>query len=504
VKDIQPILPKITLADVEAEILRRKRNKVGAYFPEDGPLSRHNYPKHMEFFADGAHFRERLFQAANRSGKTEAGAFEVVCHLTGNYPDWWIGKRFKKPVNVLVAGETGRLVRDSIQEKLLGPPSELGTGMIPWEAILERRSKSGIPDAVDTVQVRHKRGVSQLQFQSFDQGREAFQATARDVIWLDEEPPLAVYTEALTRTMTTQGIVITTFTPLKGLSDTVLFLQEKHREGKISLITATWDDAPHLTEADKADLLAAFPPHQRDARTKGIPALGSGAIYPVPEDDFVIAPIKLPPYWRRAYGMDVGWNRTAAIFGAYDDDNDVLYLYAEHYRGQAEPSVHADAIKAKGDWLNGVIDPAARGRGQKDGEQLYQMYIDLGLNISIANNGVESGIYDVYQRLSTSRIKVFSTLVNWLQEYRIYRRDENGKIVKTNDHLMDATRYLVVSGIDASSFPPEYRDYVSNKRSQHDIGYDALALSHVRSDIGGSQLKTNYDPLSTDYLRGQR
>ncbi|MFA7278740.1 MAG: terminase family protein [Sterolibacterium sp.] len=499
-------LPRITLADVEAAIVRKRRNKLAIMFPEDGPFSRHLYPKHMEFFADGANKRERLFRAANRVGKSEAGAYEVSLHLTGQYPEWWTGKRFKRGVNVLVAGETGRLVRDSIQEKLLGPPSDIGTGMLPFDTIIERRSKSGIPDAIDIVQVRHiSGGVSQLQFQSFDQGREAFQATARDVVWMDEEPPLAVYSEALTRTMTTQGIVITTFTPLKGMSDTVMFLEEKFRDGKISLVTATWDDAPHLTEKDKEDLLSAYPPHQRDARTKGIPALGSGAIYPVSETDFIVDPFQLPPYWRRCYGMDVGWNRTAAIFGAYDDDNDVLYLYGEHYRGQAEPSVHADAIKAKGIWMPGVIDPASRGRGQKDGEQLLDIYQQLGLRVSVAYNGVESGIYEVYQRLSTGRIKVFSTLQSWLQEYRVYRRDDNGKVVKSNDHLMDATRYLVVSGIDVSAHPPEYKDFVTgNRTGGHTIHYDPLASSYIKQDIGAtSSHQSHYDPLSLNYIRGK-
>lgn len=431
-------LPNITLQDIDNAILRKRRNKFDTLFPDTGPLRRELYTKHVEFFHDGINFRERLFRAANRVGKSEAGAYEVTCHLTGRYPAWWTGKRFTRPTNVLVAGESGRLVRDSIQEKLVGPPSDVGTGMIPYDCIIERRAKSGIPDALDIVQVKHVNGISQLQFQSFDQGREAFQATARDVVWFDEEPPLAVYTEGLTRTMTTQGIVITTFTPLKGMSETVQFLDQKFRDHKISLVTASWANAPHLTEEDKADLLSAYPPHQRDARTQGIPALGSGAIYPIPESDIIIDDIALPKHWRRAYGMDVGWNRTAVIWGAYDDASDTLYLYSEHYRGQAEPSIHADAIKARGLWMHGVIDPASRGRSQKDGEQLYKNYQELGLRISPANNGVESGIFDVYQRLSSGRLKVFRSLVNWINEFRVYRRDDNGKIVKENDHLMDA------------------------------------------------------------------
>jgi hypothetical protein len=164
--------------------------------------------------------------------------------------------------------------------------------------------------------------------------------------------------------------------------------------------------------------------------------------------------MKLPVYWPRAYGFDVGWNRTAAVWGAHDREADVLYLYSEHYRSQAEPSIHTAAIQARGNWIHGAIDPASRGRSQKDGEQLLQSYQDLGLNLALADNGVESGIYDVWERMSTGRLKVFKSLQNWLSEYRIYRRDLKGKIVKENDHLMDATRYLVKTGIGLARVPP--------------------------------------------------
>lgn len=213
------------------------------------------------------------------------------------------------------------------------------------------------------------------------------------------------------------------------------------------LVTAGWDDVPHLDERTKAEMLAGTPPFLRDARSKGTPSLGSGAIYPIEEELIKVDPFPLPAHWPRAYSLDVGWNRTAALWGAHDRDQDIVYLYAEHYRGQAEPSVHASAIKARGDWINGVIDPAARGRSQKDGEQLFSLYKALDLLITAADNSVEAGIYAVWERLSTGRLKVFSTLTNWFAEYRLYRRDEDGKIVKKNDHLMDDTRYLIISGL---------------------------------------------------------
>lgn len=223
-----------------------------------------------------------------------------------------------------------------------------------------------------------------------------------------------------------------------------------------AVIMATWDDVPHLSESQKTDLLESIPIYQRDARAKGIPQLGSGAIYPVPESDVIIPAFEIPHHWPRVYAMDVGWNRTAVVWAAIDHETDTTYLYNEYYRAHAEPSVHAAAVRARGAWMMGVIDPAARGRGQADGKQLIQDYLDLGLTLVAADNSVESGLLDVWQRLSTGRLKVFSTLPNWATEYRLYRRDEKGRVVKVMDHLMDATRYLINSGLHIASLAPDF------------------------------------------------
>lgn len=463
---------------LKAEIDRRRSGrKLGTYYPETGPLRRELYPKHLEFFRLGATKRERLFLAANRIGKTEgAGGYELTCHLTGRYPAWWQGRKLPRANNWWAAGDTRETVRDILQRKLLGKPGDFGTGLIPRESIV-RTAPGFIPDAIQAIWVKHESGgVSVVQFKSYDQGREAFQGTEQDGIWLDEEPPQSVYTECLLRTMTNDGMVLLTFTPLRGMSEVVLsFLPgggvPENGEGSKAVVSATWDDVPHLSEQAKKDLWAAIPPFQRDARSKGLPQLGAGAIYPVPESTVKCEPFAIPKHWPRSYGLDVGWNKTAAIFGAYDRETDTGYIYSEHYQGEVEPVVHAEAIKRRGN-LPGAIDPASRGRSQLDGRKLMSEYQDLGLELVEAQNAVEAGLFATWDRFSTGRLKIFSTCQNTLSEFRLYRRDERGKVVKQGDHAMDGVRYWVMTGIDIARAPAPLAEKTDESEMRRHFGGD--------------------------------
>jgi phage terminase large subunit-like protein len=455
------------------ELLRQlERSRLFRFFPSTGPLRRELYPRHMEFFARGATRAERAIIAANRVGKSLCVCFEATCHMTGWYPQWWAGRRFDRPVVCWAAGEDSKAVRESLQRHFMGPSDAIGTGLIPGDKIIRSPARGGIPDAIDFVQVRHSSGgVSRLVLKAYEQGRESFQGAHVDVLILDEEPSAAIYGEALTRTVSTTpgeegGVVMCAFTPLKGVSDVVLsFLPGgKMPESEVIrdaawgtrkwAVQATWDDVPHLDAATREELAKSYLPHERGARTMGVPQLGSGAIYPIAESEIVCEPFAIPAYYRHVFALDVGWQRTAALWGAVDGENDIVYLYAEHYRSEAHPAVHAAAIKARGAWVPGTIDPAARGRSQADGETLLNQYRALGLNLSLANNAVEAGIYEVWSRLSSGRLKVFKTLQNFLAEFRIYRRDEKGKVVKSNDHLMDCARYLCLSGLGLAAMRP--------------------------------------------------
>lgn len=447
---------------MEAVAKRRRERKFFQYYPDSGPLRRELYPKHQRFFELGAFTRQRLMMAANRVGKTESvGLYEVVAHATGLYPKWWKGRTFDRAVSIWCVGDTGKTVRDVLVRKLLGNVDEIGTGLIPADCYVKHTLSQGIRESADTIFIRHSSGgTSTITFKTYEEKRESFQGTEIDIILLDEEPPEDIYSECLLRTMVGGGMVLLTFTPLRGMTKVILsFFQEgdinqpKNADGK-AVVMASWDDVPHISKADQDDMLASMPAFQRNARSKGIPSMGAGVVYPVSEDRIVVDPFIIPETWKRAYGLDVGWNRTAGIHGALDPVSDVLYLYLEHYVSEAEPAVHVQGLTGPGAWIPGVIDPAADQRNQKDGSRLIEIYRTLGLTLEKAFNGVDSGILDVYNRMVSGRLKVFSTCQNWIKEYRKYRRDERGFIVKVDDHLMDATRYLVVSGISLAKAKP--------------------------------------------------
>lgn len=224
------------LIELLEELERRKtRNKIDEYYPDEGTLRRELYPKHMEFFEAGATYRERCAMCANRIGKTEGmGGYETALHLSGQYPHWWKGRRFDRPVAFWAAGKTNETTRDIVQAKLFGRvmqgarKSLSGTGLVRGSLIGGIAWKQGVQDLVDTVLVRHVTGGwSELGLKSYQQGRGAFEGTEKDGIWLDEEPPMDIYGECLIRTATTNGLIYSTFTPLEGVSDTVLqFLPE--------------------------------------------------------------------------------------------------------------------------------------------------------------------------------------------------------------------------------------------------------------------------------------
>jgi phage terminase large subunit-like protein len=333
----------------------------------------------------------------------------------------------------------------------------IGTGMIPADKIIATSPKAGVPGAVDGIWIRHKSGgVSMIGMKSYGKDRDSFEGTKKDIVGLDESPPQDVLDECVMRTMSTEpgkrsGIIIMTFTPLEGYTSVVkTFMESENPDRWFTQIT--WDDCPHLTPEVVAEMSRNYLPSQLKARSKGIPTAGEGAIYPIDIDEISVDPFVIPDTWPRGYAMDVG--KTAVLFGAINPDADRLVIYDEYYSELYNPVMHAEAVKARGKWLRGVIDPGSLGSSQVDGQKLFQKYKSLGLDLETAENAVETGLTEVWLRLCSGRLQIFNTLQRFRLEFERYHRHEvetvfgiKSKPVKKDDHIMDCLRYLCMSGI---------------------------------------------------------
>lgn len=414
--------------------------------------------------------------AGNQLGKTIAGGFEMAMHLTGLYPDNWNGRRFDKPVIFWAAGVTGESTRDNPQRVLLGRPNAHGTGAIPKSCIEDVTPSRGVPEAVDSIKVKHvSGGTSVVSFKAYEKGREKWQGETLDGVWFDEEPPEDIYTEGLTRTNATGGFVMITFTPLLGMSEVVRrFLLEKNKDRSVT--TMTIDDAEHYTAEQREQIVASYPAHEREARSKGIPTLGSGRIFPVAEEKISCEPFSIPDYWAQIGAIDFGWDHpTACVKVAWDRDNDVVYVCATHRLREALPTIHAETMRGWGPWLPWAWPHDGLQHDKGSGEQIAQQYSDRGINMLAVratfedgSNGVEAGLLDMLERMNTGRLKVFRHLENWFEEFRLYHR-KDGKIVKLHDDLISATRYAIMSLRHATTAPGD-DDYEIDERGRSDIG----------------------------------
>lgn len=441
-------------AELAAALDRRLRtNRLRQYAP---------YGKQRDFHLAGATMAERLFMAGNQLGKTVAGGAEWAIHLTGRYPDWWDGATFDKAPIMWAGSVTSEATRDNPQRILVGPPAkeeDWGTGFIPADCIIGRSRAQGVPNLLDNVVVRWggggdvQAGESILAFKAYEKGREKWQGPTVDGVWFDEEPPEDIYSEGLTRTNNGQRgqFAQMTFTPLLGMSTVVarFIMPGANDPGQASrhVTTMTIDDAEHYTPAQRAQIIASYPAHEREARAKGIPTMGSGLIFPVPEDDIVVDPFEIPAHWPQIGALDFGWDHpTAAVNLAWDRDSDVVYVAKDYREREKTPILHAAALKPWGIWLpwswphDGNNDTAA-------GEALAKQYKTQGLNMLPSNatfpdggNSVEAGLMEMLDRMQTGRWKVFRTCPRWLEERRTYHR-KDGKVVKERDDTISASRY---------------------------------------------------------------
>ena len=471
--------------EIAREIGARKRyNKVDFYDP---------YPYQLNFHETGSEANQRLLMAANRRGKSYCGAAEMAYHVTGLYPKWWNGRRFDKPIVAWAGGVSNETTRDIVQFELLGSPDDpeaFGSGAIPRNYIIKTERKPGVPNAKSMALIKHvSGGNSSLFFKAYEMGVDKWQGRSVDCVWLDEEPSRELYSQAVTRTLDRRGMVYMTFTPENGMTETVASFMNRLQSGQ-SLTTATWDDAServmsmkgergHLSEVVMEQILSSYSPHEREMRRYGRPSIGSGLVFPLSEDDVIIEPMPIEEHWPRIAAIDFGWDHpTAVVWAAVDRDTDTFYLYDCYRASKASPSVHADHIRSRPHFVPIAYPHDGNRRDSMGNPGLADQYRNLGCNFLLnhftnppalgndkGSNSIEEGLMAMLQSMEAGKFKVFSTLSDWFEEFRMYHR-KNNKVVPIRDDLLSATRYafqsqrFAVAGKDPTwTQDIEYKNY---------------------------------------------
>lgn len=227
-----------------------------------------------------------------------------------------------------------------------------------------------------------------------------------------------------------------------------------------SVTVMTIDDAEHYTPAQRQAIIDSYPPHEREARTKGIPSMGSGRVFPVTEESITVAPFVIPAHYVQINGIDFGWDHPfAAINCAWDREADVFYVCKEYAARETTPIVHAAAVKPWGEWIPVAWPHDGMQHDKQSGVTLAKAYEAQGLKLlsekatfEDGGNGVEAGIMEMLDRMQTGRWKVFSTCGGWFSEFRLYHRIE-GLIEKLKDDRISASRYAYMMRRHAATKP---------------------------------------------------
>ena len=456
---------------------RVRFNRIKAFEPYD-------YQK--KYINASSRYTTRFMQAGNRVGKSEAAAYEAAIHALGDYPEWWTGRKFESPTRILCAGVSNTTVRDIMQAKLLGEPTDRegwGSGMIPKDRLGVTARKAGIPDALSSVLIKHSSGGwSKITFTSYESGKESFMGTSMHYVNLDEEPPMDIFSQAVRAVTDTNGIISITATPENGVTELIRSFMSNEKAGQY-LQNVVWDDCPHLTPEVQARMLEQLPPHERDMRSKGIPVMGSGLIYPVAEDTIKCEPFPIPDHWPRIAGIDFGYEHPAAwVTAAWDREEDVIYITDCIKMEKMTPDQQVMQIQQRGGRHIPTAWPAdgmtaEKGTGIALKQQYEGLYFlpDSFLNpadpvTGKANRSVEAGIMAILDRMKSNRFKVFQHLEELLKELRMYHRKE-GKIVKSFDDAVDAMRYAVMSAQHGETAKHSFKAYIPEDYQDVELAY---------------------------------
>lgn len=473
------------------ELGRRKRLEASKFLGVWAIL----YGWQRDFIAATARYHECCLIAANQIGKSFVGCQLDAAHLLGEYPEDWTGHKFDFAPLCWGLGYSMEKTRDLLQRKLFGvfrPNEGFDGGLIPKDRIVDWQSISGVPGAMRTVRVKHRLGISTIQFWAYTQGQHAIMGDVVDFVHVDEEPKdQTIRPQLLTRTINGDngrgGRIVYTFTPENGRTELVIQFMDTPSESQYYMQKG-WDDAPHITPETRERLLESYPEYQRDMRSKGHPLMGSGAIFEHSQQAITCKRFEIPGHFYLINGMDFGWDHPQAhVQLAIDPDSATIYVIqawkgAKRQPWEAWQSVKAWAAGVPTAWpADGLQTEKGSAKQQKDYyEEAGWLMIDEHATWKDGGTGVEAGLMELNNLMKTSKFKVFDDLQEVLEEIRDYHRKQMpsglSQIVKIKDDLICAIRYAYMmarEAIQKSDLTPgdEAEEYVQPRHNVNAGGY---------------------------------
>jgi len=439
----------------------------------------------LEFFATGAAQRRGIL-AANRIGKTVSTCFETAYHLTGLYPEWWQGKRFNKPVVAFVAGEGWEQVARVLQDELIGTKDikikeQIGTGSIPRECIILDTMRCDGANVIG-VEIKHTTGgKSYLLFGNYTQEVRNLQGFKLDFVVFDEQPPDDIFSELVTRTATTQGQVLCSFTPLKGLNG--LVSKFWYGEEGYEHIRVSWEDVPEfdpwgepfLLKETRRQLERDYLPHEREARIAGIPVMGQGAVfqlrnwptYKTGDYDF-----KEMNDIERVIALDLGLvnDKTVVSYMFWNTKTQEAWLHSQIVvKGieEANPMNYINHLVRPEVFGCPIVLPAdanTKGRYTMSSQSIRELFEQYELNVvdkPIQNppdsegkitNHKSYGVNIMRQMLELGTLKVNENCQEFLREAKNYYVDEKGRFSDPDD-CIDSARYALLGCLNDYTEP---------------------------------------------------
>lgn len=466
----------------------------------------------INFFKTGASDRRGIL-AANRIGKTVSTCYETAMHLTGHYPEWWPdeAKRYDKPVTVMVAGEGWEQVARVLQSELLGSPDvkindQLGTGAIPRNAIVFETMRNDGANCLG-CEIRHRSGNnSYLIFANYTQEVRQMQGFKLSMAIFDEQPPDDFFSEVVTRTATTQGQVLCSFTPLKGLNG--LVSKFWNHEPGYDHIRVSWDDVPEydpwgepfLLNETRLQLERDYLPHERDARRNGVPVMGKGAVFQIrnwPTYKTGDVDFRNTTGIERVIALDLGLvnDKTVISLMYYNPREQEAWLHTQICvtgTEEANPMNYINHLMRPEVFGTPIVLPAdanTQGRYTMSSQSIRELFEQYELNVhpdaimnppddqGRRNNHKSFGINRMRQMLELGTLHVNENCVEFLREAQNYFVDQHGRFSDPDD-CIDSARYALIACLQGLSEPydgrspkqrfRDIRNQYYTGRNQHD------------------------------------